>query len=181
MNATVDRLSEGHLAADEALDREFETCLVENSTLAFRVAYSVLRQRQDAEDAAQEAFVRAHREFRRLRDRGRFRQWLIRTTWRVALDLRRGARRRTAREQAAAAPATTTAGGSGEEAIIANERTGRLWQAIDSLPEKLRIVLVLAAIDGHGVREVASLLGLPQGTVKSRLFSARESLKERLR
>ena len=70
---------------------------------------------------------------------------------------------------------------SGEEAIIANERARRLWQAIDSLPEKLRIVIVLAAIDGHGVREVASLLGLPSGTVKSRLFSARESLKERLR
>jgi len=180
MNATVDRLSEGHLTADEALDREFEACLVENSTLAFRVAYSVLRQRQDAEDAAQEALVRAHRAFPRLRDRGRFRQWLVRTTWRVALDLRRGDRRRTAREQAAAPP-TIAAGGSGEEAIIANESARRLWQAIDSLPEKLRIVIVLAAIDGHSVGEVAALLGLPLGTVKSRLFSARESLKERLR
>jgi RNA polymerase sigma-70 factor (ECF subfamily) len=180
MHDTVDRLSEGLLTADEALDREFEARLVENATLAFRVAYSVLRQRQDAEDAAQEAFVRAHREFRRLRDRGCFRPWLIRTTWRLALDLRRGYRRRSAREQAAVPP-TTAAGGSGEEAAIANERARRLWQAIDSLPEKLRIVIVLAAIEGHDVREVAELLGLPSGTVKSRLFSARENLKERLR
>ena len=60
------------------------------------------------------------------------------------------------------------------------EREERLWKAIDALPEKLRIVVVLASIQGHEVQEVASLLGLPKGTVKSRLFLARQRLKEQL-
>ncbi len=65
--------------------------------------------------------------------------------------------------------------------MLADERARRLWRAIDALPEKLRVVIVLAAIEGHDVREVAELLGLPAGTVKSRLFAARERVKERLR
>jgi len=179
MHDTVERLSEGLLIEDDALDREFEARLVESSTLAFRVAYSVLRHRQDAEDVAQEALVRAHRGFRRLRDRTRFRAWLVRTAWRLALDFRRGERRRIAREQASVPPVATRE--SGEEAVIANERVGRLWRAIDDLPEKLRIVVVLAAMEGHDVQEVAGLLGVPPGTVKWRLFSARQILTESLR
>ena len=57
------------LSVEDDLAREFEVRLVESSTLAFRVAFGVLRQRQDAEDIAQEAFARAHRHFRQLRDR----------------------------------------------------------------------------------------------------------------
>lgn len=180
MHDTVGSLGEGVLTGDEALDTEFEARLVENATLALRVAYSVLRQQQDAEDVAQAALARAHREFRRMRDRGRFRSWLVRTTWRLALDFRRGEKRRTAREQAVAIPPVAE-GASAEDLLLANERARRLWQAIDDLPEKLRIVVVLAAIEGHDVLEVAELVGVPAGTVKSRLFSAREKLKERLR
>ena len=65
------------LTAD--IEDEFEARLVESSTLAFRVAYGVLRHRQDAEDVAQEAFIKAYRGFRQLRDRERFRAWLVRT------------------------------------------------------------------------------------------------------
>src|SRR5512138_3035051 len=100
MHDTVERLSEGLLIGEQALDREFEARLVESSTLAFRVAYSVVRHRQDAEDVAQEAFARAYRSFHQLRDRDRFRAWLVRMTWRLALDYQRGRRRRQARESA---------------------------------------------------------------------------------
>ena len=58
--------------------------------------------------------------------------------------------------------------------------TAHLWRAIDALPDKLRIVVVLSAIEGHDVREVAALLRLPEGTVKSRLFLARKGLAEKL-
>src|SRR5258706_7166394 len=99
MHGVADRMSGGFAAVkDEALDREFEARLVESSTLAFRVAYGVLRHRQDAEDVAQEAFVKAYRRFRDLRDRERFRAWLVRMTWRLALDRQRRDRRRAARE-----------------------------------------------------------------------------------
>jgi RNA polymerase sigma-70 factor (ECF subfamily) len=66
------------------------------------------------------------------------------------------------------------------EAVLARERTALVWQAIDRLPEKQRIVVVLAGIEGHDIEEVARLLGLPHGTVKSRLFLARQRLKEHL-
>jgi RNA polymerase sigma-70 factor (ECF subfamily) len=56
-----------------------------------------------------------------------------------------------------------------------------LWRAIDALSEKLRVVTVLAAIEGHDLAEVARLLELPVGTVKWRLFAARKELQERLR
>ncbi len=151
--------------------------MAESSTLAFRVAYSVLRQRQDAEDVAQEAFVRAYRSFAQLRERERFRAWLVRITWRMALDRRRGDRRRTAREEAQAPP---EASAPADADLVARERAAILWQAIDALPEKLRVALVLASIEGHDVNEVARLLTLPLGTVKSRLFLARKQLKERL-
>src|SRR5262245_14349215 len=88
----------GSLTVDQELAREFEARLVESSTLAVRVAYSVLRNREDAEDVAQDAFAKAHRSFHQLRDRERFRAWLVRMTWRMALDRQRANRRRLARE-----------------------------------------------------------------------------------
>jgi RNA polymerase sigma-70 factor (ECF subfamily) len=177
MHEWVGRLPGSLVSTGEDLEAEFEARLADSSTLAFRVAYSVLRQRQDAEDVAQDAFIKAHRSFAQLRDRDRFRAWLVRMVWRMALDRRRGERRREAREQVVPeAPAVPTT----EDDLIAGERSAALWRAIDQLPEKLRVAIVLSAIDGHDVREVASLLGVPEGTVKSRLFLARKQLQELL-
>jgi RNA polymerase sigma factor (sigma-70 family) len=176
MRERVEILAAPLVSENHELEREFEAQLTEGSTLAFRVAYSVLRHKQDAEDVAQDALVRAHRRFAQLRHRDRFRAWLVRITWRLALDYRRGTERRTTREleHGAAAPV------SSEDSAAAEERAAHLWEAIDALPEKLRLALVLSSIEGHDVREVARLLGLPEGTVKSRLFLARQHLKERL-
>lgn len=162
---------------DAGLEREFEDRLRETTTLAFRVAYGVLRHRQDAEDVAQEAFAKAYRSFAQLRDRDRFRAWLVRMTWRLAIDRWRADRRRTAREQAVELPDVA----STEDVAVSQERSAQLWRAIDALSEKLRVVVVLAAIEGHDIREVARLLDLPEGTVKSRLFLARKGLAESLR
>jgi len=175
MHEHAARLAGGLVTLDDALQREFEARLLESSTLAFRVAYSVLRQREDAEDVAQEAFAKAYRSFAQLRDRERFRAWLVRMTWRLALDRQRSDRRRLARESLPAAAADAT-----PDALVARERAEHLWSAIESLPEKLRLAIVLSGIEGHDVREVAALLAVPEGTVKSRLFLARKLLKERL-
>ena len=165
------------VSLDERLEREFEERLRESTTLAFRVAYGVLRHRQDAEDVAQEAFAKAYQSFAQLRDRERFRAWLVRVTWRLAIDRWRANRRRAAREQAVeVVPVQTT-----EQEAVSRERAICLWRAIDALPEKLRIVTVMAAIEGHDIREVGRLLNLPEGTVKSRLFLARKGLAESLR
>jgi RNA polymerase sigma-70 factor (ECF subfamily) len=176
----VDEMNEwalpGLVTADDVLEREFGERLRESSSLAFRVAYGVLRHREDAEDVAQEAFVRAHRSLAQLRDRERFRAWLVRMTWRLAIDRLRADKRRAIREMAVEAEPGITA----EQLASAQERARRLWAAIDELPEKLRIAIVLASIEGHDVAEVGRLLGLPEGTVKSRLFLARKQLAEKL-
>ncbi len=177
MNELADGFPGALVSAADALDGEFDARLRESGTLAFRVAWSVLRHRQDAEDVAQDAFVRAHREFASLRDRDRFRAWLVRTTWRLAIDRWRGNRRRDGRERAAEAPAPPV---TSEEITLARERAAHVWRAIDGLPEKLRVVIVLSAIEGHDVRDVSRLLEIPEGTVKSRLFLARKALSERL-
>jgi len=70
---------------------------------------------------------------------------------------------------------------SHEQDALAAERSQRLWTAIDQLPERLRIVVVLASIEGHGLKDVAAMVEAPEGTVKSRLFEARQKLQELLR
>src|SRR6266511_6063279 len=99
MHERADRLPATLVTQDEDLEREFEARLVESSTLAYRVAFGVLRHREDAEDVAQDAFAKAYRSFRQLRDRDRFRAWLVRMTWRMALDRQRGDRRRLKRDR----------------------------------------------------------------------------------
>jgi RNA polymerase sigma-70 factor (ECF subfamily) len=175
MHERADRLA-GFVTVDDEIEREFESRLVESSTLAFRVAFSVLRHREDAEEVAQEAFAKAFRSFHQLRDREKFRAWLVRMTWRMALDRQRSNRRRFARELRVEPPETPSI----VDSPIARERAEQLWQAIETLSEKLRVVIVLAGIQGHDIKEVAALLELPEGTIKSRLFSARQQLKERL-
>jgi RNA polymerase sigma-70 factor (ECF subfamily) len=171
------RLPASSVSDDADLVREFEARLTESSTLAFRVAYSVLRHREDAEDVAQDAFARAYRHFRQLRDRDRFRAWLVRVTWRLALDRRRSDRRRASREAVYVDLAPSAAM---VDEVATRDRTNLLWAAIDALPEKLRVVVVLAGIEGHDLREVARLLGVAEGTVKSRMFAARTRLREKL-
>jgi len=177
MHEYTDRIADSLLSMEKDLKWEFERRLAESSTLAFRVAFSVLRHSEDAEDVAQEAFTRAYQNFRHLSDRNRFRSWLVRMTWRLAVDKLRADRRRILRDSK---PGIALRQETPMQSVIAAERAERLWKAIDALSEKLRLVVVLAGIEEYDVREVASLLELPEGTVKSRLFLARQRLKEML-
>lgn len=175
MDALAQVLPESLVSLDAALEPEFEQRLADSSALAVRVAMGVLRNRADAEDVAQESFVRAYRSFAGLRDREKFRGWLVRIVWRLALDRIRSQKRRERRELAALRqPAPPTV----EDVAAQREFEQRLAGAIEQLPEKLRIVLLMAGVEGHDTAEVASLLGLPAGTVKSRLHLARKRLLE---
>src|ERR1700726_4770706 len=158
-------------AAAVGLRREFEERLAECGPLAYRVARGVLRNGADAEDVAQEALLRAYRRFERLRDRTRFRAWLVRIAFRLAIDRARSSKRREVREtlwsQSPPRPST-------EDLAAASEFQAHLDRAMDELPEKHRLVLLLAAMQGHSLEEVAEMLDVPIGTVKSRLFFARK-------
>jgi RNA polymerase sigma-70 factor (ECF subfamily) len=178
MNALAASLPGRAVSDDASLAREFDACLAECPRLAYRVALGVLRNSAEAEDVAQDALLRAYRNFHRLRDRARFRGWIARTAWRLALDRIRAAGRREKREIAAAEAAPE----AGVESIAASREFERhVASALDALPEKLRQVMVLAAIEGYNTREVAALLEIPEGTVRSRLFLARKQLAESLR
>jgi RNA polymerase sigma-70 factor (ECF subfamily) len=181
MDALVGTYPDAAVILDPSLEREFEERLADSSALAFRVALGVLRNRDDAEDVAQEAFLRAYQSFTRLRDRDRFRAWLVRIAWRLALDRIRSTRRREARETVVMMEELNSPQRTAEDIRASREFEQRLGRAMDTLPEKLRVVLVLAAIEGHDIGEVGRLLDLPAGTVKSRLFHARKKLAEMLR
>lgn len=170
----------GAVSLDPDLAAEFERRVQDSSTLAFRVALGVLRRREDAEDVAQEAFLRAHRSFAAIRDRDRFRAWLVRTSFRLALDRIRGEKRRARREDAVAIE-TPASFGSAEETAARRQLQARVAEAVAALPEKLRLVTVLVAIEEQDLASVARLLELPEGTVKSRLHRARKELAEKLR
>jgi RNA polymerase sigma-70 factor, ECF subfamily len=184
MNALAIGCSEIVVGGDDSLERDFQARLADCGTLAFRVALGVLRNRAEAEDVAQEALLRAYRKFHRLRDREKFRSWLVRIAWRLAMDHGRAERRRSGYEmQKASDHAREIQHGAqnAEELAASAEFQKRLSAAMDALPEKLRIVMVMAGIEGYDTREMAALLELPEGTVKSRLRLARARLAESLR
>ena len=163
---------------DDDLEQAFDEEIEASCRLAFRVAYSVLRNREDAEEVAQEAMLKARRKLRTLRQRERFRSWLVRIVWRLAIDRQRADRRRERREQV---EPTALEEPSPEDLATSGELSQHLWRAIDELPEIHRKVLILAAIEEHDMQSVARLLNLPAGAVKSRLHKARERLLEKLK
>ena len=170
-----------HGAAQTDARREFEERLAECGPLAFRVARGVLRNTADAEDVAQEALLRAYKSFHRLRDRNRFGGWLVRISFRLALDRLRSAKRRERRDALWSQPARLPPPATAEDVAAANQFQGHLERALEELPEKLRLVLLLSAMDGYTIEEIAGMLGVPLGTVKSRIFIARKKLAEKLR
>jgi len=181
MDALAASFPESAVSRDESLAREFEQRLADCPKLAYRVALGVLHNMAEAEDVAQEAMLRAYRNFHRLRDREHFRGWLVRATFRLALDRIRSKNRRERHENdATRATLAAQSEASVENLVASREFERQVAQALDALPEKLRIVMVLAAIEGYNTREVAKLAGLPEGTVKSRLFLARKKLAESL-
>lgn len=164
-------------AATGAGNLDWDGLLMENAPLAFRVARGVLRNDADAEDVAQEALLRAYQRLDRLRDRKQFRAWLVRITFRRALDRLRAIKRRQLRESEWVFENSRNERHAGENL----EFQRQFDRAMEELPEKQRLVLLLTAMEGHSLDEVSALLAVPVGTVKSRLFFARKNLAERLR
>ena len=168
-------------AAQAEARRDFENRLAECGPLAYRVARGVLRNSADAEDVAQEALLRAYRSFDRLRDRSRFRGWLVRISFRIALDRLRSSKRREQRDTEWGQPEYQPPSPTAEDLAASSEFQVRLERALEELPEKLRLVLLLAAMEGHTIEQISEMVGVSVGTVKSRIFYARRQLAEKLR
>jgi RNA polymerase sigma-70 factor (ECF subfamily) len=138
----------------------------------YQAAYRITGHREDAWDAAQEAFLRAFKALRSFRGEARFSTWMTRIAVHAALDV---VRRRPAHSPV---PAEVRAeGGDPTDDVLRRDQQRRVQQAIAALPPDHRTVVVLRDVQGLRYDEISRALGVPVGTVRSRLSRARESLR----
>jgi RNA polymerase sigma-70 factor (ECF subfamily) len=162
------------IGVDQTCDEtaRFASLVERQSRFVFRVAYAVLRNAGDSEDVTQETFLKVYRAkaWDRMEDE---RAFLARTAWRIAVDHR-------ARRQREVQPMESVLSADPEQCAIAANEAAAVHRLIDALPEELRQPLALSTIDEMSSREVAEILGLPEGTVRTRLMRARQVLKQKL-
>jgi RNA polymerase sigma-70 factor, ECF subfamily len=175
----IQRWQAGDASAFERLVRNHERNV-------FRLLYRMLGSREEAEDAAQEAFLSLHRHGHRFRRESRFSTFLYRVAANAALNRRRSRGRARAREielaqrHASGAP-IHVAPRDPEDATHGAEIQERVQAALQHLPDELRVAVVLYDIEGLSYKDIALALEIPEGTVKSRIHRARLGLRERLR
>jgi len=173
-NALAISINDESVRGETGEDASLAALVETHGQLAYRVALAVTRNKQDAEDAVQEAFLQLHRggRWERIEEP---RSYLARVAWRMALRRRGSHAAEEAPVEEIASPAA-----SPEEAAMERERQVWVHSAIDRLPEKLRQPLVLAALGELKLVEVARILRLPEGTVRRRIHSARQRLKQEM-
>jgi RNA polymerase sigma-70 factor (ECF subfamily) len=133
---------------------------------------------QVAEDAAQEAFIRAWLKLSAFKPQASFRSWLYRIALNAALDILRRKTEANLDEEKTSFLADTTPGP--EAALLAKEQAGRVQSAVQALPEAARAVVVLREYGGLSYQEISDVLEIPMGTVMSRLNYARDKLRKTL-
>ncbi len=156
-----------------ACDDPIANLVKRQARFVFRVAYSVLRNVHDAEDVVQETFLKIHRA-RRWESIVDERAFLARTAWRIAVG-------RLPNARMAALDFDVPAGGQDPEQIaIEADLNATMHRLIDALPEELRQPLALSTVEEFNSHEIAQVMGIPEGTVRTRLMRARLVLKQKL-
>jgi len=170
--ALLSRARKGDGHAFSALVQRYER-------LVYRVAYRLLGDPDEADDAAQEVFVRLFDSLADFRGEARLSTWLYRATRNRCVSTLRRQRPVISLEEVEGTPP-----GNGiddpEEALLRQETTDLVQRALGSLPEMYRTLMVLRHLEGLSYADIAEVTGLPVGRVKSRLFRARELLREEL-
>jgi RNA polymerase sigma-70 factor (ECF subfamily) len=167
---TIRALGKPEETGDATSQAAFAEIVHSNARLVHRIALAVTRNPDDAEDVVQECFLQFYRNAKwpQIDDH---RAYLARTAWRTAL-------RRAARQSGQQLPDVLISPLAGpEREAIARQAETAIHILIDRLPEKLRQPLVLSAIDELTSPEIAAILGIPEGTVRRRIHSARELLR----
>lgn len=144
----------------------------------YRLAFHLVRDRDEAEDVVQETFIRAWQRRGELRDPGAVVPWLSRIARNAARDRLRWWKRRPDRERAGAERADELPGADLQ--LAAGERAAEVRRALDVLSEKHRVILLLREVEDMSYEQIAELLDLPIGTVESRLHRARGALARKL-
>ena len=177
----IEQSRQGDQGAFDALVRRYEKQL-------YNTAYRLTGSYDDASDLAQEAFVRAWNNLRSFRGDASFSTWLYRIVTNVFLDERKRRRARPQRslEEALGSDENTVtrqfedAGPTPQDRVEERERWQILQKAIAELPAPQRVMVVLYHTENRSYEEIAQIMGLPMGTVKSRLNRARLALKNKL-
>jgi RNA polymerase sigma-70 factor (ECF subfamily) len=162
----------------------FEPLVEKYKRKVFRLAYQVLRDQEEALDVAQEAFVKAFRALPAFKGDSAFYTWLFRITMNVALDRKRQRASRAKSLGTDDVPpeewerTATSTDPNPEDVATSVERRERIRKGLDSLSEHHRTIIILSDIEGLQYREIAEVLGIPMGTVMSRLHHARKRLRD---
>jgi RNA polymerase sigma-70 factor, ECF subfamily len=170
-------------ASAKTLDSsETITALVaEYSATLYRVAYSVMRNAAEAEDAVQEAFVRVLKNQDKLGEIRDARVWLIRITWNVVLDKKRRSKTRPENDDIADfARVLPASDRRADDSLISTQEHRRILELIDRLPHKERETLLLSAVEELSTVQIAAVLGTTESSIRSRIFRARRQLSELL-
>lgn len=163
-------------------DAEFTALVERQARFVFQVAYAVLLNAHDAEDAAQETFLKLYRNHS-WRNAQNERAFLARVAWRVAVDIRRrAAASRVSSSEPLADPIfdPPSPRPTPEQSLLEANQHALVHSMIDALPEDLRVPLALSATNELTSREIADILGIPDGTVRTRLQRARQMLLQKL-
>src|SRR5579863_8880084 len=168
-------------ARQHAKDEALESLVNQYAAALYRVAYSVLRNPSDAEDAVQEAFLRVLRHRDSLGEVRDHRVWLIRIVWNIVLDRKRRAKTRPETDDVEELARVLPANGlSAEQQAAAAQHHAHVLACVEQLPAKERQVLMLSAFEELSSVEIASVLGITESSVRSRLFRARNLMAELL-
>jgi RNA polymerase sigma-70 factor (ECF subfamily) len=160
--------------------RTFEELVRTQQHRVYGLALRMLGSAADAQDVAQEAFLRAHRGLAEFRGDARLSTWLYSIVSRLCLNRLAGSERRLARHGEETLAGLADASPGPDQVLERGELEEALHRAIAELPEERRIVVVLRDVEGLAYEEIAEVLTLPVGTVRSRLHRARLDLKEKL-
>ena len=155
----------------------------QHTRLVYRIAYAVLRRHHDAEDATQETFLRVLRYSRPLGGVEDHKTWLARIAWRVAVDRNKQQGRKREMpldDPERPLPEVASSDAAADDALHGAQVSDVLERMIAALPEKLRQPLILSTIEEMSPREVAATLGINEAAARSRVFRARQILKEKL-
>lgn len=168
--SVIDRARNGDLDA-------FESIVRARMDAVYRLTSAILGDEADARDAAQETFVAAWRQLPRLREPERFEAWLQRVAVNAARQTHRARRRRRIRE----IPSSQVTALADRAAGAPRDDAATLDAALATLPIEQRAILVLHHLEGRPISELATILEIPAGTAKSRLFAARRALAAAIR
>lgn len=167
-------------------EKAFESLIERHERRVYRLLYRMMGSREDAEDLTQETFLSLHRHGHRFRSESRFSTFIYRVAANAALNRRRALGRGRARVDKLktrndAGDDLPSAPRDPEDAMLGGELSVHVRSALEQLSPALRMPVVLYDIEGLAYGEIAKILGVAEGTVKSRIHRARQALREQLK